>query len=420
MEFTSDSGDTETLVLPNTQGSIYTATIQIGSGAVSIEDGTLQAATGDDFQITYVDLDDGSGNSVVNVIEASVGDITTFTSNDVPINIIDSGRISSEIVITEAGTIADVDVQVDIDHTFVGDLRLFLSGPDGRRITLYNRSGGGGDDFDDTVFDDSAPVSISDGNAPYAGRFSPVGDLSQLNDTLVTGTWTLEVRDIITQNVGTLNSWSLFVDLVTDDAVSSDFNNDGAHDCGDIDSLSSEIAAGSNNLAFDLTGDGVVNLDDRDAWLAEAGSINGLSSSYLLGDFNLDGSVDGSDFNIWNENRFTTTSAWCQGDATSDGVVDASDFNEWNQNKFTSSTLVSPALDFQPIDNGTPREAVATELLETVAAPTSAIQFADFQLPSANNDRLRQRVSPIDAVFAEVAKLGEDVKEDDAFGGFIG
>lgn len=120
--------------------------------------------------------------------------------------------------------------------------------------------------------------------------------------------------------------------------VSGDFDGDGVYGCLDIDPLIGEIAAGTNDPAFDLNGDTVVNLDDRDAWLAEAGGVNLASgNSYLIGDFNLDGSVDVSDFNVWNNANFTENAAWCSGDANADGFVDVTDFNAWNNNNFTSA-----------------------------------------------------------------------------------
>ncbi len=63
-----------------------------------------------------------------------------------------------------------------------------------------------------------------------------------------------------------------------------------------------------------------------------------LLSGYLAlpGDANGDRSVDASDFNIWNSNKFRSGTDWSTGDFTGDGVTDASDFNVWNSNKFTS------------------------------------------------------------------------------------
>ncbi len=53
----------------------------------------------------------------------------------------------------------------------------------------------------------------------------------------------------------------------------------------------------------------------------------GFMRSDLPGDANLDGSVDASDFNVWNSNRFRPDAGWCSGDFTSDGAVDVGDFN---------------------------------------------------------------------------------------------
>ena len=76
----------------------------------------------------------------------------------------------------------------------------------------------------------------------------------------------------------------------------------------DINALTAETAAGTNDPAFDLTADMLVNLDDIEAWLAEAGGINLMSgNSYAFGDATLDGTVDGLDFIEWNNNKFTAT-----------------------------------------------------------------------------------------------------------------
>ena len=122
--------------------------------------------------------------------------------------------------------------------------------------------------------------------------------------------------------------------------LNGDFDGSGTYDCADIDSLMAEIASGGDLAEFDLTGDGEVNLADRDTWLAEAGSALGHAGSILVGDANLDGNVDVSDFNIFNQNKFTASTHWCQGEFNGDGVVDVSDFNLWNSLKFRSSDAV--------------------------------------------------------------------------------
>ena len=122
-----------------------------------------------------------------------------------------------------------------------------------------------------------------------------------------------------------------------------DFNDDGLWNCVDIDALVVDIAAQNHNPAFDLTGDGLVNQDDLQAWLVEGGAHNPTATSgnpFLPGDANLDGSVDGSDFSVWNAHKFANVTGWCRGDVTADGAVDGSDFNVWNSHKFTSSAVL--------------------------------------------------------------------------------
>ena len=119
-----------------------------------------------------------------------------------------------------------------------------------------------------------------------------------------------------------------------------DFDGNGIFDCADVDSLVTEIVDMTNNAAFDLNGDMIVDNVDLDLWLLEAGEeMLGLGRALLRGDANLDGSVDVSDFNIWNGNQFTNTAAFCSGDFNADGVVDVGDFNVWNGNNFQSADV---------------------------------------------------------------------------------
>ncbi|HEY6563147.1 MAG TPA: M14 family zinc carboxypeptidase, partial [Pirellulaceae bacterium] len=119
-----------------------------------------------------------------------------------------------------------------------------------------------------------------------------------------------------------------------------DFDANNVMNCTDVDKLVQAIVVGSNKAEFDLTGDGVINTSDLSNWLSRAGTRHlGAGRVYLPGDANLDGVVDGSDFNVWNSHKFTNSPAWCHGDFTADGVVDGSDFNAWNSRKFTSSDV---------------------------------------------------------------------------------
>jgi len=127
-----------------------------------------------------------------------------------------------------------------------------------------------------------------------------------------------------------------------------DFNSDSAVNVDDLNLLLQQgpVSPGiplqpSSNGQFDLNGDGVIDNADVDQFLASAASLNGFGSAYKRGDANLDGIVDGQDFILWNNTKFTNSLLWNDGDFNGDGVVDGQDFILWNNSKFQSSDSVS-------------------------------------------------------------------------------
>ena len=105
-----------------------------------------------------------------------------------------------------------------------------------------------------------------------------------------------------------------------------EFNADGTLDALDIDLLSLEVIQGLDNTLFDLTMDGLVNQADRDEWVV---NLKGT----MFGDANLDLVVDDTDFAILSGNLFQAGTSWSTADFTGDGVTDGSDFNIWNNNR---------------------------------------------------------------------------------------
>ena len=104
------------------------------------------------------------------------------------------------------------------------------------------------------------------------------------------------------------------------DFVRGDVNADGIVNAIDIDMTYDAARVNSTITVFDLDGNGVVNQTDG-AYLV--GTILGT----LGGDANLDGVVDGSDFNLWNDHKFQDCSTgWSTGDFNGDAATDGSDF----------------------------------------------------------------------------------------------
>jgi subtilisin-like proprotein convertase family protein len=150
--------------------------------------------------------------------------------------------VTSTLNVSTPGRIKDIDVHLaELDHTWVGDVRIDLTGPDGTTVNLVEHPGGPDnwtDDpstpvvetneaFVDTTFDDDVVPSISNGSEPYTGSFRPQNDqLSRFDGKQQQGTWTLRVRDLFEGDVGTLTSWGTDTSRAACDFDSSDPESD--------------------------------------------------------------------------------------------------------------------------------------------------------------------------------------------------
>jgi subtilisin-like proprotein convertase family protein len=149
----------------------------------------------------YLDADN-NGSFETGTVSAESGTV------NLPIR--DYTTVTSTISVSGASApVADVNVRVNITHTYDADLDVFLIGPDGTRVELFTDVGGGGDNLANTWLDDQASVSIAAGSTPFAGRFQPEGRLATLNGQNADGDWILEVTDDAGADLGTLVDWSL-------------------------------------------------------------------------------------------------------------------------------------------------------------------------------------------------------------------
>ncbi|MBW6490127.1 MAG: M20/M25/M40 family metallo-hydrolase [Lentimicrobium sp.] len=140
-------------------------------------------------------------------------------SQTTPLPIIDFQNTYDNIQISGPGEIMDLNVNLNITHTRTGDLRIILTGPDGTISMLSDKNGGSGDNYTNTTFDDEAEQSITQGVAPFTGRFRPQMPLSAFNNRPIAGNWQLRVNDGGAGNTGTLDSWCLHF-LFLDETVS--------------------------------------------------------------------------------------------------------------------------------------------------------------------------------------------------------
>jgi subtilisin-like proprotein convertase family protein len=113
--------------------------------------------------------------------------------------------ISDTIRINENQYISDVNVKVNISHTYIRDLRVVLEAPDGTQVMLWNHHCGSQDNLQ-VVFDDQGQ-NIDCNN--LTGHIKPTSSLSVLTGKYTRGAWILKVSDNAHGDTGTLNDWGL-------------------------------------------------------------------------------------------------------------------------------------------------------------------------------------------------------------------
>ncbi|MGQ9496088.1 MAG: proprotein convertase P-domain-containing protein [Thermoanaerobaculaceae bacterium] len=127
-----------------------------------------------------------------------------------------TGVTSSLNVPLGLGNLLDVDAWVLVNHTYVGDLNVFLTSPGGTTRQLVRRltNGGGGCTGDniDAVLDDEASLAVQSrcGTIPaVSGFYRPFSTLGAFDFQPTQGTWRLRIEDRKASDVGIFQAWCL-------------------------------------------------------------------------------------------------------------------------------------------------------------------------------------------------------------------
>ena len=214
-----------------------------------------------------LEMSTSDGYAASSEFKIAAGD-NIISSKDVPKNF---GVSSAESVLSieEWVFLADLDVMVNITHSWVEDVALKLESPSGTVIDLIKGVSVSGGGFEETVFDDDAPVSIVEASAPFSGSFRPEAPLSTFNGELALGEWKLHVLDKFPQlDNGTLNEWALIVKGAEPPCRSGDVSADGDLDMLDVSYIISlvvgipESPSDQQLCAADYNHDGEVSIAD--------------------------------------------------------------------------------------------------------------------------------------------------------------
>jgi len=137
------------------------------------------------------------------------------SSTDAPaLAIVDNTTVSTTMNVTDDFLITDLDVDIDITHTWTGDLQITLESPAGTQVLIFDGSADGcsGDNIMDRYDDESANAldcQAGSGNAFPEADYVPSNPLSAFDGESTLGVWTLSIEDTAGGDQGTLNSWTL-------------------------------------------------------------------------------------------------------------------------------------------------------------------------------------------------------------------
>lgn len=109
----------------------------------------------------------------------------------------DPAGVSDVVTVERSGKLKDIKIDIDLKHTYVGDLNVSLVAPDGTEVTLHKRGGRGRDDIVGT----------------YGADLTSFDRLDGLVGKDVKGEWKIKVTDLAGRDTGSLVSWGLSLDV---------------------------------------------------------------------------------------------------------------------------------------------------------------------------------------------------------------
>ena len=185
----------------------------------------------------------------------------SYVTENLPLDLQDAtssgiGITTAEVFVSDSNRIADLNVLVNIEHSYLQDLTIYLIAPNETVIELVDENGGEDNNYTNTLFDSEAEELINAGSAPFSGSYRPTGDLSELYGMVMYGSWQIRIIDNYLEDTGRLVSFELQACLNGEIQPNSDTDSwvDSMDNCPNV----------ANEDQTDYDGDGVGDLCDLD------------------------------------------------------------------------------------------------------------------------------------------------------------
>jgi subtilisin-like proprotein convertase family protein len=169
---------------------------------------------------TLVDAGTGTPNSTftyqlsVSVISGNLRKCTTYTGGTTGA-IADAASTDFTLSVPDSKIISNLQLSLNATHTLLTDLDVSLLDPQGDEVVLFDdppNSSATAPQFN-LILDDEAAVPVALYGIDSGMHYTPESftRLDFFEGQAANGTWTLRVRDDMSTNTGTVNSWSLTV-----------------------------------------------------------------------------------------------------------------------------------------------------------------------------------------------------------------
>ncbi len=138
------------------------------------------------------------GDNSPNEINCNTTNLThTFTTTVSGIGTIGAGSATLE------------NINIDLLHTWVGDLEVSIQSPAGTTLILSDNNGGNGDNMVSNFADGNPNITTS--SPPFIGTFEAEGGTfaSTFENENADGVWTLTINDVAVGDCGWLNFWEM-------------------------------------------------------------------------------------------------------------------------------------------------------------------------------------------------------------------
>ncbi|MDD3003669.1 reprolysin-like metallopeptidase [Flavobacterium sp.] len=134
-----------------------------------------------------------------------------ITSTNVPVTIPQTVSTTSSTITVNAAdsvTINDLNVQLNITHSYISDVTARLTSPNGTQVILFSNKCGNKSNAN-AIFDDAGSTLVCETNPAITGVLIPEEALSAFNGQTSEGIWTLTISDNFSGDGGQINSWGL-------------------------------------------------------------------------------------------------------------------------------------------------------------------------------------------------------------------